>query len=188
MDFHTGIIAFSIVCGSISAVGTVWQFVIGQAPNAKSIIGRVFVIAVCSGAVAYLMLIPAKSSSRPAIVSADTHYQKAKQYFFQHERPLAEQEARQAILLKPTYEEAHKLLGACYGIDQNMDAAASEYKDATMIDPEDMEAELGLAMSLEAAGNKQEAKEAYRYVLRNPQSNPSEIQMARSRSRLLGNE
>lgn len=188
MDFHTGIIAFSIVCGSISAVGTVWQFVIGQAPNAKSIIGRVFVIAACSGAVAYLMLIPAKSSSRPAVASADTHYQKAKQYFFQHERPLAEQEARQAVLLKPTHKEAHKLLGACYGIDQNMDAAASEYKDATTIDPEDMEAELGLAMSLEAAGNKQEAKDAYRYVLRNPQSNLSETQMARSRSRLLGSE
>ena len=188
MDFHTGIIAFSIVCGSISAVGTVWQFVVGHAPNAKSIVGRVLIIAACSGAVTYLMLIPAKSSSHPSVVSADTHYQKAKQYFFQHERPLAEQEARQAILLKPTHKEAHKLLGACYGIDQNMDAAASEYKDATTIDPEDMEAELGLAMSLEAAGNKQEAKEAYRYVLRNPQSSSSEIQMARSRLRLLGNE
>ena len=69
-----------------------------------------------------------------------------------------------------------------------MDAAASEYKDATTIDPEDMEAELGLAMSLEAAGNKQEAKDAYRYVIDNPQSSPGEIQMARSRSRLLGNE
>lgn len=188
MDFHTGIIAFSVVCGSISAVGTAWQFVIGQAPNTKNIVSRVLIIIACSGAVTYLMLTPAKSNTHPIRVSADTHYQKAKQYFFQHERPLAEQEARQAILLKPTHKEAHKLLGACYGIDQNMDAAASEYKDATAIDPGDMEAELGLAMSSEAAGNKQEAKEAYRYVLRNPQSSPNEIQMARSRSHLLGNE
>ena len=188
MDIHTSILAFSVVCGSISAVGTVWQFVIRQAPNAKSIFSRVLIIIICSGAVTYLMLTPAKSSKHPAIVFADAHYQKAKQYFFQHDRPLAEQEAQQAILLRPSHKEAHKLLGACYGIDQNMDAAASEYKDATTIDPEDMEAELGLAMSLEAAGNKQGAKEAYRYILRNPQSNPNEMQLARSRAHLLGNK
>jgi Tfp pilus assembly protein PilF len=187
MDTHTGVIAFSIVAGGVSAVGTVWQFVIGHGPNVKQIVGRLLVLAACSGAIAYVLMTPAKSAKQPVTVSADAYYQKAKQFFDLHNRPDAEKEARQAILLEPSHKEAHKLLGACYGIDQNLDAAAAEYKEAVSIDPNDAEAELGLGMSLEGVGNKPEAKQAYHYVLLDPQSTDSQREIAHTRLRLLNN-
>ena len=187
MDTHTGVIAFSIVAGGISAVGTIWQFIIGQGPNAKQIAGRLLVLAACTGAIAYVLMTPAKSVKQPVPVSANAHYQKARQFFDLHNRPAAEGEARQAVLLEPTHKEAHKLLGACYGIDQNLDASAAEYKEAVNIDPNDAEAELGLGMSLEGVGNKPEAKQAYHYVLLNPQSTDSQREIAHTQLRLPNN-
>lgn len=118
MDTHTGVIAFSIVAGGISAIGTIWQFVIGQGPNVKQIAGRLLVLIACTGAITYVLMMPAKSVKQPVTVSSDAHYQKAKQFFNLHNRPNAEKEARQAVFLEPTHKEAHKLLGACYGIDK----------------------------------------------------------------------
>ena len=185
MDTHTGVIAFSIVAGGVSAVGTVWQFVVGQGPNIKQIAGRVLILGACSGAVAYVLMTPAKSAKQP--LTADAYYQKAKQFFDLHNRPDAEKEARQAVLLEPTHKEAHKLLGACYGIDQNMEAAAAEYKQAVNIDPNDAEAELGFGMSLEGVGSKPEACQAYHYVLLDPQSTNSQREIAHTRLRSLNN-
>ncbi len=186
MVTHTAIIAFSVVAGGISAVGTVWQFVIGSAPSPKVVLGRLGVVAVSTLAIAYVLLAPAKSATHAPTLTASAHYQKAKFYFLEHNRPLAIKEAKQALLLEPTHKEAHKLLGACYGIDQNMEGAAEEYKEATTIDPDDTEAELGLAVALQSEGNRQDAKEAYQYVLRHPQSTPSQRQVALAQIQRLG--
>ena len=185
MDAHTGVIALSIVTGGISAVGTIWQFIAGQGPNGRQIVGRLLVLVACTGAITYVLMKPTKPAKQPVTLSADAYYQKARQSFDLHNRPFAEKEARQAISLEPTHKEAHKLLGACYGIDQNLDASAAEYKEAVKIDPNDAEAELGLGMSLEGVGNKPEAKQAYNYVLLDSQSSLSQRQLAHTRLRLL---
>ena len=185
MDIHSGVIALSVVTGGISAVGTVWQFIAGQGPNGRQIVGRLLVLVACTGAITYVLMTPEKPAKRPVTLSADAYYQKARQSFDLHNRPVAEKEARQAVLLEPTHKEAHKLLGACYGIDQNLDASAAEYKEAVNIDPNDSEAELGLGMSLEGVGNKPEAKQAYHYVLLDPQSSLSQRQIAHTRLHLL---
>ena len=67
MDFHTDIIAFSIVCGQhVRLLELFGNLLLVRLPNAKSIASRALVIVACSGAVTYLMLMPAKSSSPPS--------------------------------------------------------------------------------------------------------------------------
>ena len=152
MDLHTLITAFMAITGAVSAVGTLRSLVLANSQKPSALIVRVMVLVVCIGGVSYMLLPPAKSESQPSTVSApltaEAHYQKAKQYYDDHNRPQAIKEARQAVVLEPTHKDAHKLLGACYGMDQNMSAAASEYKEAAQIDPDDTEASLSLAVCL----------------------------------------
>ena len=135
--------------------------------------------------IAYILLAPAKSATHIPAQDASAHYQKAKSYFLEHNRPEAIKEAKQVVLLEPTHKEAHKLLGACYGIDQNMEGAAEEYKEAVTIDPDDMEAELGLAVALQSEGSHQEAREAYQYVIKHPQSTATQRQVALTQLKTL---
>lgn len=190
MDLHTAVIAFMAVTGSISAVYTLWEFVVAKASRPSAIVSRLIVLIVCVGGVSYMLLMPTKSESQPSTtpvpVTAEAHYQKAKQYYDDHNRPQAIEEARQTVVLEPTHKDAHKLLGACYGMDRNMSAAASEYKEAARIDPDDTEASLALAVCLDALGSREEAKEAYRYVTRHPQSTASQRQRAHDRLQALG--
>lgn len=186
MAIHNAIIAFSIVAGGISAVGTIWQFLIGNTPKMKAILGRFAIVIASICAIGYVLLTPVKSASHATPQSAAVHFQKAEIYFQEHNRPLAIKEAKQTLFLEPTHKEAHKLLGACYGIDQNMEGAAEEYKEAAAIDPDDTEAELGLAVALQSEGSRQEAKEAYRYVVRHPQSTATQRQAALAQLKVLG--
>ena len=190
MDLHTLIIASMAVTGAVSAVGTFWGFVTARAQKPSAVVARVMVLFVCIGGVSYMLLTPAKSESQPSTVSAplsaEAHYQKAKQYYDDRNRPQATKEARQAVVLEPTHKDAHKLLGACYGMDQNMSAAASEYKEAVQIDPDDTEASLALAVCLDALGSRAEAKKAYGYVARHPQSTANQRQRAHDGLQALG--
>lgn len=119
--------------------------------------------------------------------TAEAHFQKALHLKDQRNRPQAEQEARQAILLQPTHKEAHKLLAACYmndgstkngGQDSSLSAAANEYTRAVEIDPDDMEAKLGLAVALESLGQHDSARDAYSVVAKHHASNAEQRKIA----------
>lgn len=188
MDTNAVVIAFSALTGGISAVSTLKSFITGNQPKPKVVMARVAVVIVSVVVIAFVFVSPPKSLSqpRPTPESADAHYQRGKQYFFEHNRPQAIYEAKQAIAINPAHEEAHKLLGACYGIDENMDAAASEYKEATAINPDDIEVQLGLATADEACGNRQKAPVVYRYIISNPLSTPNQRRIASSQIKNLG--
>jgi len=115
-----------------------------------------------------------------ATEAATSHFQKAKRYFFENNRPLAIEEANQVVALSPTHKEAYKLLGACYGIDKNMEAAAAAYKEACDIDPNDPEALLGFGVALEGVGSNEEARSVYQKVARHPVSTQVQRNQARS--------
>jgi Flp pilus assembly protein TadD len=188
VDTHTAVIGFSALTGGISAVSTVWHLVTSNKPKPKVMAGRVAVIVVSSVVIAYMSMEPAKTMATltPVRETATDHYQKGKQYFFDHNRPMAIKEAKLAIAIEPTHEEAHKLLGACYGVDQNMDAAAAEYQEASDINPDDVEARLGLATAEEALGERIQATIAYRYVINHPQSTANQHEIALARLKALG--
>jgi Tfp pilus assembly protein PilF len=193
MDVSTVVIAFSALTGGISAADTARKFIVHEQPSPKSLLQRSAVFTACVVVIAYVVVAPIlKSESRktsPALPqntysvsdSAEAHYEKAKTFFFAHDRPDAIQEAKLAIQIKPSYDDAHKLLASCYGIDDNLDAAAAEFKTASDINPDDMEAEMGLATALDAEGERQKADDVYRYILRNPASNPDQLRQAKAR-------
>ena len=178
------------VTGAVSAVGTLWGLVAAKAQKPSAVVARVMVLVACVSGVSYMLLTPTKSASQPTTaavpLTAEAHYQKAKQYYDDHNRPQAVKEARKAVVLEPTHKDAHKLLGACYGMDRNMSAAASEYQEAAKIDPDDTEASLALAVCLDALGSRAGAKKAYGYVARHPQSTASQRQRAHDGLQTLG--
>ncbi len=147
-----------------------------------------FIASICTVLAFILPLF--KSTPAAPSDTAEAHYQKAVQLRDQHNRPLAEEEARQAIMLQPTHREAHKLLAACYMTDGSVDngsqssslsSAANEYTRAVEIDPDDMEAELGLAVALESLGQRSSARNHYAIVAKHHGSSQEQREIATSR-------
>jgi len=151
--------------------------------QAAAVIG---VLGVLAGIAANVDEIRARWLPRPPAKTSAWHFQKAKRYFFENNRPLAIEEANQVVALSPTHKDAYKLLGACYGIDKNMEAAAAAYKEACAIDPNDPEALLGFGVALEGVGSDEEARSVYQKVARHPVSTDAQRNQARAYLKTLG--
>jgi len=163
-----------LIVSILQGVDISWRYISARRLNGRGLYVRLAVL--CGGVLLVLCCWPQVNGE-----TSEFHYQQAKQFFDSKNRTQAIEEARQAIQIEPANIGSWKLLGACYGIDRNMEDSVAAYERATKIDPDDVEARLGLATALEATGKKSEAVQAYRVVLRHPKATIEQSQLARQR-------
>ena len=92
-------------------------------------------------------------------------YARALQLYEGKDRATARDVARRVIHLKPNHKDAHKLLAAIAMREQDYRAALEACKRLLMIDPVDMNGQLGVGIALRKMGETRKAEEAFRAVI-----------------------
>src|SRR5688572_424145 len=120
-----GLLVAAAVCSALIAIE---RYLLGRSISARAVFVRVAIATTLVG------LIFLTGLTHPT-ESTDRTYQRARQYFDAKNRPKSVELAQLVIKREPAHKEAHKLLGACYGIDGNIRASIAAYEAACRIDP-----------------------------------------------------
>jgi Tfp pilus assembly protein PilF len=134
-----------------------------------------------------------KSRGKDGGESAEAHYNKALGYFSKENPTIddltrAIEEVKESIALEPKRKEFWKLLGACYQNMNQMGEAVEAFREAVNLDPQDIKARKGLAATLHDYGDREGARNEYRFIIEHPSSTPQDIEWAQSELKQLSGE